>query len=304
MFKKRATKLQSSVKTSKSLDDTSPSDDQQSPPTSTSPSATPEHGVDVASNVGAKRKTFAPLTASTKEQQSHDDTTNPLAISSATSTRSVTSNSGNASQQAAVDVSADQLERRKVRGPTKPTAANVRAISMMDYKPDICKDYKQTGFCSFGDSCKFLHDRGDYALGWQVEAAFEKQQAKRRKLLSEGKTSEEVEALLAADEIAQAAAKAKSGGYKPQQLPLNARQKAAKDAADAAKIDIPFACLICKKPFVDPVVTRCGHYFDETCALKHHATSPRCAVCNKPTLGIFNKANNVVHEKATEVLGD
>ena len=38
-----------------------------------------------------------------------------------------------------------------------------------DYAPDICKDYKETGFCGFGDSCKFMHDRGDYKFGWQLE---------------------------------------------------------------------------------------------------------------------------------------
>lgn len=26
--------------------------------------------------------------------------------------------------------------------------------------------------------------------------------------------------------------------------------------------DIPFACLICRKEFVDPVVTKCNHFFD------------------------------------------
>ncbi len=35
--------------------------------------------------------------------------------------------------------------------------------------------------------------------------------------------------------------------------------------------DLPFACLICRKPWgeaKDPVVTRCKHYFCESCALK------------------------------------
>lgn len=47
---------------------------------------------------------------------------------------------------------------------------HLRATVRWDYQPDLCKDYKETGFCGFGDSCKFLHDRTDYKLGWQLEA--------------------------------------------------------------------------------------------------------------------------------------
>ena len=47
--------------------------------------------------------------------------------------------------------------------------AHLRATVRWDYAPDICKDYKETGFCGFGDSCKFMHDRGDYKFGWQLE---------------------------------------------------------------------------------------------------------------------------------------
>eukprot|EP00494_Astrolonche_serrata_P033488 UN33757 len=42
-----------------------------------------------------------------------------------------------------------------------------------DYQPDICKDYKETGYCGYGDSCKFLHDRTDYKAGWQIERDWE-----------------------------------------------------------------------------------------------------------------------------------
>ncbi len=38
-------------------------------------------------------------------------------------------------------------------GPVK-APANVRTITVTDFAPDVCKDYKQTGFCGFGDSCK------------------------------------------------------------------------------------------------------------------------------------------------------
>ena len=47
------------------------------------------------------------------------------------------------------------------KGPLRaPT--NVRGIVRIDYQPDVCKDYKETGTCGFGDSCIYLHDRGDY----------------------------------------------------------------------------------------------------------------------------------------------
>jgi RING finger protein 113A len=34
--------------------------------------------------------------------------------------------------------------------------SNIRQITITDYQPDVCKDYKETGFCGFGDSCKFV----------------------------------------------------------------------------------------------------------------------------------------------------
>jgi len=46
---------------------------------------------------------------------------------------------------------------------------NLRATVRWDYQPDICKDFKETGYCGFGDSCKFMHDRSDYKFGWQLE---------------------------------------------------------------------------------------------------------------------------------------
>jgi len=54
------------------------------------------------------------------------------------------------------------------KGPMR-APEHLRATVRWDYQPDICKDYKETGFCGFGDSCKFLHDRSDYKHGWQIE---------------------------------------------------------------------------------------------------------------------------------------
>ena len=37
----------------------------------------------------------------------------------------------------------------------------------------LCKDYKETGYCGFGDTCKFMHDRSDYKHGWQMDKEFD-----------------------------------------------------------------------------------------------------------------------------------
>eukprot|EP00899_Mesostigma_viride_P002907 jgi/Mesvir1/12617/Mv09316-RA.1 len=60
---------------------------------------------------------------------------------------------------------------------------------------------------------------------------------------------------------------------------------------------LPFACLICRKRFVDPVVTRCKHYFCEKCALKNNASkgsAGKCFACKKPTGGVFNTAHELI----------
>lgn len=54
------------------------------------------------------------------------------------------------------------------KGPQR-APAHIRSSVRWDYQPDICKDYKETGYCGFGDSCKFLHDRSDYKAGWEID---------------------------------------------------------------------------------------------------------------------------------------
>ncbi|KAG0150432.1 hypothetical protein CROQUDRAFT_38360 [Cronartium quercuum f. sp. fusiforme G11] len=124
-------------------------------------------------------------------------------------------------------------------GPIKGGPDNIKTITLVDYQPDVCKDYKDTGFCGFGDTCKFLHDRSDYMHGWQLDDAFNSTKNKM-------KEEEEEE-------------------------------------------EIPFACLICRKPFEDPIVTKCQHYFCSNCAIKRFNKNPKCFACGSSTNGIFNK---------------
>lgn len=151
-------------------------------------------------------------------------------------------------------------------GPVKaPT--NIRTITVTDFAPDVCKDYKQTGFCGFGDSCKFLHAREDYKQGWQLDKDWEN--VTKGKKIS-GKTVASANRTKAENE-----------------------DGASDDDDDAMLEGIPFACIICKKPYVNPIVTKCGHYFCEACALKRYRKNPSCAACGAGTAGVFNGAKNL-----------
>jgi RING finger protein 113A len=74
------------------------------------------------------------------------------------------------------------------------------------------------------------------------------------------------------------------------------------DEDDEVPEDIPFACIICNGPYKSPIVTRCGHYFCEPCALQRYRRDPNCAACGSGTQGVFNRAKKIekLLEKKTE----
>ncbi|CAB07242.2 putative E3 ubiquitin-protein ligase rnf113 [Caenorhabditis elegans] len=126
----------------------------------------------------------------------------------------------------------------------------LRQTVRWDFAPDICKDYKETGFCTFGDSCKFVHDRSDYKHGWEIDEEYE------------------------------------AGKY---------------GAEDDANYEIhegddtfPEDCFICGNPFVDPIVTKCKHYFCTGCALKSFQKSSKCPICQQNTENIMNTAKELL----------
>ena len=55
---------------------------------------------------------------------------------------------------------------------------NDKITCRVDYSYGICKDFKETGYCGFGDSCIFVHDRSDFTPGWESEINFRKEQFK------------------------------------------------------------------------------------------------------------------------------
>lgn len=177
----------------------------------------------------------------------------------------------------------DKVSKSKSTGIFGPVRAPtyLRSSTRFDYQMDICKDFKETGFCGFGDSCKFLHDRSDYKSGWQLEKDWEvKQAAKKRKL-------QEMEKLVSESGR-------ENGGEEVDEEGVDMRMKRTvpengEETNETKPEAFPFACFICRGKFVNPVVTICGHYFCSACAIERNKKSVRCAVCDKPTNGIFNK---------------
>lgn len=156
--------------------------------------------------------------------------------------------------RATVDINAEadirerKEEKSKKYGPIR-APAYLRSTVRWDYQPDICKDYKETGYCGFGDSCKFLHDRGDYKSGWQLDREFEQSGFEREDMKQYEVSSDEEQ--------------------------------------------LPFACFICREHFKNPVVTKCKHYFCESCALQNYRKTTRCAMCGHQTGGVFNPAKEL-----------
>jgi RING finger protein 113A len=146
-----------------------------------------------------------------------------------------------------------KMQRGPIRAP-----ANLRVTARFDYQPDVCKDYKETGFCGYGDSCIFMHDRGDYKSGWQLEKEWEEAQKKKTQF---------------------------GGG---------AGDQYAVESDEESDDELPFACLICREEFKNPIVTKCGHYFCEKCAIKKYSKSTKCFACGASTGGIFNAAKNLM----------
>ncbi|BAM39309.1 complexed with cef1p [Theileria orientalis strain Shintoku] len=195
-------------------------------------------------------------------------------------------------------------------GPVRASATNVRTTLRIDYQPDICKDYKETGYCGFGDTCKFLHDRSDYKSGWQLEKEWEQQQAEKRQKMQkklerwhrrmESKASEDEE-----DEDAESSDSDSNSDDSDSDSDSDSSESGV-DEADASlkkiiklrarKLKVPFCCLSCKKLWtaeMNPVVTSCNHYFCERCVIEAYSNDLKCPKCDVVTDGIMNRASAI-----------
>ena len=193
-----------------------------------------------------------------------------------------------------------QVGGNKYTGTQGPLRAPtfVRTTSRFDYQPDICKDYKETGYCGYGDSCKFLHDRGDYKSGWQLERDWDNAQAyKKRKLKEQLQKfgNEEGISFITTnkdnDNNNNDDTDYLNGDDRHDDIDVETADKRKKKNED-----LPFACFKCRNDFKSPVITKCGHYLCGPCAvsLKNH----KCPVCGKSTGGLYSSADHLLQELA------
>lgn len=158
-----------------------------------------------------------------------------------------------------------------IRAPT-----NIRTTARFDYQPDICKDYKDTGFCGFGDTCIYLHDRGDTMSGWQLEQAWQKKQESKKQ-----QQERQMEAFL-------------NG--------TSATGDGDSDDGNLAAVGddgLPFACHLCRGAFDEPIITPCGHYFCQSCLQKQiqNSNDSKCPICQKETHGVMNQPTKLIAKK-------
>ncbi|KAI0525797.1 hypothetical protein F5B22DRAFT_587799 [Xylaria bambusicola] len=172
----------------------------------------------------------------------------------------------------------DWYDEPTKKGPVR-SSTNVRMTITTDFAPDVCKDYKKTGWCGFGDACIFLHDRSDMKQGWQLDREWE--------TVAKGRND------LGGTVVSSATQKSKDKGNGKVNKPGSGNQAQDDDDDEKMLEKIPFVCIICEKPYKSPIVTRCGHYFCEPCALKRYREDPSCKNCGAATGGVFNTATRL-----------
>jgi RING finger protein 113A len=226
------------------------------------------HSYSASSVAGGARPSHAELATRAAEHHS-------LASSSSASASAAAEATAASAGKGPDGIFRNRARNKFAAGPIR-AQTHVRVTARFDYQPDICKDYKDTGFCGFGDTCIYLHDRGDTLSGWQIEQAWEEQQKKKRQ-------AQEEEQMRAFAGLQGEAGEGASCG------------SAAGATVSTTDDGLPFACYLCRQAFTDPVVTNCHHYFCQPCIMDHvRNNSEQCPVCGEDTHSVFNQPAKLI----------
>lgn len=164
-------------------------------------------------------------------------------------------------------------------GPTR-SFNTIKHTNTIDYNPSRCKDWYEAGYCVFGNSCIFAHDRSDYKFGWEQEIDWEKKQ--KRKMERRQRRLE----------AAEQGREDESESTEEQELGDN--------DVDWKYAHIDAQCLICQGQYTSPTLLECGHIFCEGCAQHQYAKSGKCFKCSKKLNGIFNNGRKTLEKAEAE----
>ncbi|KAG7821168.1 hypothetical protein KL928_001252 [Ogataea angusta] len=62
------------------------------------------------------------------------------------------------------DQSKDAIKKKSDRYNIKQLSSSIKTNTVIDYQPDVCKDFLKNGYCGYGDTCKFLHYRDEFKV--------------------------------------------------------------------------------------------------------------------------------------------
>lgn len=159
---------------------------------------------------------------------------------------------------------------------------NIQHSNGIDYNPSRCKDFHDSGYCAFGNSCIFIHDRTDYKSGHELDLEWE---AKVRRK----------------EERRKRRATKKQNGEDLDPEDLSSEEEGLEDyEEDLVYGDIDEQCLICGEDYKMPSLLPCGHVFCDSCALQQYKDEKTCFKCGKVTGGIFNDGTKLVKKMRQE----
>lgn len=157
----------------------------------------------------------------------------------------------------------------------------IKHTNTIDYNPSRCKDFFEAGYCVFGNSCIFIHDRNDYKFGWEEERDWEQKQKRkmerRQRRLEAAEEGREDEVSLSTED---------------EEVDAN------EEPAKYGHIDPK--CTICGGQYVNPTLIDCGHVFCDRCAQQQYMSTGKCSKCGKKNQGIFNSGAKILEKAKAE----